>query len=165
MADEDDIKPDAPDGSVEGDGVAEAPADAAPSLPQESEESGLAEDATDSAEDVSVAAAEESAATASPDEAEADLEGTDSAVEQSAGTGREAEDKIRFIEWRDKVRAHLSEPCPQVKHILKKVETATSQPITHEWQKDNEHILMNNASIRQVDDAISNALRFVTGGE
>ena len=75
MADEDDIKPDAADGSVEGDGVADAPADAAPSLPQESEESGLAEDATESIEDVSGAGAEESAPTASPDEAEADLEG------------------------------------------------------------------------------------------
>ena len=69
MADEDDIKPDAPDAPVEGDGVADAPADAAPSLPQESEESGLAEDATESIEDVSGAGAEESAPTASPDEA------------------------------------------------------------------------------------------------
>ena len=92
MADEDDIKPDAADAPVEGNGVAEAPADAAPTIPQESEESGLAEDATDSSEDVSGAEAEESAATASPDEAEATLEGTDSAVEQSAGADTEAED-------------------------------------------------------------------------
>ena len=92
MADEDDIKPDAADAPVEGNGVAEAPADAAPTTPQESEESGLAEDATDSSEDVSGAEAEESAATASPDEAEATLEGTDSAVEQSAGADTEAED-------------------------------------------------------------------------
>ena len=92
MADEDDIKPDAPDAPVEGDGVADAPADAAPSLPEESEESGLAEDATESIEDASSAAAEEAATAASPDEVEADLEEIDSAAEQAAGTDTEAED-------------------------------------------------------------------------
>ena len=92
MADEDDIKPDAPDAPVEGEGAADAPADAAPSLPQESEESGLAEDAAESVEDASSAVVEESATAASPDEVEADLDGIDSAAEQAAGTDTEAED-------------------------------------------------------------------------